>query len=580
MASSSAGAQDMAMKLAIALFEEGYAETRIEAALKHVNTQAQSFQHNLEEAKAWLRVDAGELPSSATESLASTSASALVRQPKENRKRVNKKTTDAAAPFEESSLAQSLIREAPSPMHLSTHQRVDLESQGNCGSDSQRRELEADSAVPSWEHTRLAVESLACEFAPIQDRGVEARCVKIRPLRPEEATAWWEKASASWPQLRLGKTASSSKRPSLEDNADLAPGTPVKKLRGSQLSPSGSDASRRGAQDSAASRDATGVSTTPYEAASKTYSPSSSSVTRVGEFATRSAPALLSSPRSSQVSKRESITPGTSPRAQMRYNTVAEVCAICCDEFEKGRAVRLGCRHGWYCTDCMEKHAEARLEVGAAHIACPECVAPIAECNLRRLLPATIIERLLARSLEQAVSSIADLRACPTPDCPMRFAIEEGEEPRLLCPECKKESCLQCGAQPYHKGLTCEEFQERARARGRRKAEAMADDSFRQWMQETGTKQCPTCNSAVTKEDLDAQNTQYKECHKMICRQCNAKFCFKCLKLLTDTFTCGCSNDKHGFCDPRTGKRVEHMKLGRTAAKTTQKPAVKHKGRR
>jgi len=217
----------------------------------------------------------------------------------------------------------------------------------------------------------------------------------------------------------------------------------------------------------------------------------------------------------------------------------------------------------------MQRHAEARLEVGAAHVACPECSAPIAECNLRKMLSPELMERLLARSLEQAVSSTSDLWACPTPNCPMRVALEDGEEPRLVCPECNKESCLRCGAQPYHKGLTCDEYAEKMRARGRKKAEAKAEDSFKKWMEETGTKQCPTCKIAVTKLNLGAQSTQYQECHKMVCRNCSTKFCFKCCKILTETFTCGCSIDKHGFVDPVTGKRLEHLRpqKGRPAAK-------------
>merc|ERR1719230_1639467 len=105
----------------------------------------------------------------------------------------------------------------------------------------------------------------------------------------------------------------------------------------------------------------------------------------------------------------------------------------------------------------------------------------------------------------------------------MRVALEPGEEPRLLCPECKKESCLSCGAQPYHKGLTCEEHAERMRSRKAKKAQSQIkdDESFRQWMEETGTKQCPTCQMAVSKLNLQSQSTQYQECHKMYCRNCN-----------------------------------------------------------
>jgi len=257
-------------------------------------------------------------------------------------------------------------------------------------------------------------------------------------------------------------------------------------------------------------------------------------------------------------------TPDTSsPGAtRMTLNSVEETCAICCNDVPPRRSVRLPCSHGWYCAQCVLRHADARLAVGATHVACPECCTPIAERDLRKMLPAETIDRLLARSLEQAVSSAADLWACPTPNCPMRVALEEGEEPRLNCTICKKSSCLKCHARPFHRGRTCEEHAERVRARKVKKQEDhQANDQklLMEWIQKTGTKQCPTCHAAITKQNLDGQSTQYKECHKMLCRNCNTRFCFKCLAVLTATYTCGCSIKEHGFVDPVTGKRMNHL---------------------
>merc|ERR1719324_2250848 len=82
-------------------------------------------------------------------------------------------------------------------------------------------------------------------------------------------------------------------------------------------------------------------------------------------------------------------------------------------------------------------------------------------------------------------------------------------------------------------------------------------------MEATGTRQCPKCQMATTKENLDKQTEQRSECHKMQCRNCGTRFCFKCLAVLTDTYTCGCTKDKHGFVDPRTGKYVAHLKKRR-----------------
>lgn len=73
--------------------------------------------------------------------------------------------------------------------------------------------------------------------------------------------------------------------------------------------------------------------------------------------------------------------------------------------------------------------------------------------------------------------------------------------PRLKCPQCKKTSCLLCGAQPYHRGKTCQEAMEKRRDRG--------EAALKRWMEDTGSKQCPTCSAVVTKQNLEKQKTQY-----------------------------------------------------------------------
>eukprot|EP00747_Dinoflagellata_sp_TGD_P129728 gnl/TRDRNA2_/TRDRNA2_174729_c2_seq3.p1 gnl/TRDRNA2_/TRDRNA2_174729_c2~~gnl/TRDRNA2_/TRDRNA2_174729_c2_seq3.p1 ORF type:complete len:567 (+),score=136.79 gnl/TRDRNA2_/TRDRNA2_174729_c2_seq3:69-1769(+) len=249
---------------------------------------------------------------------------------------------------------------------------------------------------------------------------------------------------------------------------------------------------------------------------------------------------------------RRHLEPASLPEAakssdSICQNDAAEMCSICCDDVEPGKAVRLACQHGWYCRDCITRHTEARLELGTARVPCPECSIPLAEHDLRKLLPPEVMERLLSRSVEQAVLAAGDVRSCPTPDCPMRVALEEGELPRMKCPICKKTCCLICGKQPYHRGLTCEEA---------------ADENeklFRKWMEASGTKQCPSCGMAVSKQNLEKQATQYAECHKMQCRNCETRFCFKCCAVLTESYTCGCSADAHQFIDPTTGMVYKHL---------------------
>lgn len=254
---------------------------------------------------------------------------------------------------------------------------------------------------------------------------------------------------------------------------------------------------------------------------------------------------------------------GGSSSHEAQVNEEAVACSICTDDWAPGQALRLPCGHGWYCCGCLQRFAEVRLEEGRHEVPCPECGQALGQGLLRAVLPQRTLDRLLERSLEQAVSASSSLWPCPTPDCPHRVALEEGQAPCLQCPRCRRESCLRCHASPYHHGRTCEEHA----ARGRRASgsggpapERSDEDLLREWMKKTGTRQCPRCQMAITKEDLSRQLTQRSECHKMICRNCETRFCFKCLKVLTGTTTCGCTGDNHGFINPKTGRFVSHLR--------------------
>lgn len=244
------------------------------------------------------------------------------------------------------------------------------------------------------------------------------------------------------------------------------------------------------------------------------------------------------------------VQAGTPLTARVHRNSAVETCAICCEVAPPQTAAKFGCGHGWYCLRCIRLHAETKLGLGSVQIPCPECCAAVAERDLKLVLTPEFMDRLLTRSLEQAVAATQNLFACPTPDCTMRVAIEDEQSSFLKCTLCKKASCVRCGAQPYHYKITCEQHADRVR---------MNDEAgIRKWMEDTGAKQCPTCRTGVTKHNLSNQNTQRSECHKMMCQNCGTRFCFRCLALLTNGYSCGCTSNIHGFIDPRTGKRVAH----------------------
>lgn len=252
----------------------------------------------------------------------------------------------------------------------------------------------------------------------------------------------------------------------------------------------------------------------------------------------------------------------------MRFTSSHQSCSICCDDVPVGQGVFLGCGHGCYCRDCLTRFVDARLQEGSAgDIPCPSCKAAISEADLCKLLPKGLIFKLHAISIQQREmkSESGIKRVCPTPNCSMTKVLEDDSCGRQTCLMCKVESCWICGAQPFHEDATCSQHAQKERALGQRNE----DESFLEWMEATGTKQCPKCQMATSKENLEAQANEDAECHKMMCRSCGTKFCFKCLALLTDTFTCGCTIDEHGFLDPTTGKYVKHP---RVKLKTKAKP--------
>lgn len=143
---------------------------------------------------------------------------------------------------------------------------------------------------------------------------------------------------------------------------------------------------------------------------------------------------------------------------------VARACDICADEQLSWNTFRLPCGHGWYCASCTRRHAEARLAVGAHEVPCPECGAELPQALLRTILPAETMERLLERSLERAVGASGNLWPCPSPGCPNRVALEEGQVPRLDCSFCHKErravayqrSAVVCDAGGLAEAETCQ----------------------------------------------------------------------------------------------------------------------------
>ena len=234
----------------------------------------------------------------------------------------------------------------------------------------------------------------------------------------------------------------------------------------------------------------------------------------------------------------------------MLPDTAAFVECQICNEFTASK-VRQPCGHGPYCSSCVMQYAEVKLAAGLFRFNCPDpgCDEPMHDYILKSVykVPESFLDKLHNRSVAAAAGTSSDLFACPSPDCPMVVAFENCGSPcRYKCPLCNRDSCFVCG-QPWHghNAMTC--------------VASALDPSLVEWMHQTGSKQCPRCKTIVTKQNLEAQGGESDECHKMQCRCCGARFCFKCLTLLMgQNKPCACSDPKHGFADFDTGDYIEH----------------------
>eukprot|EP00933_Yihiella_yeosuensis_P029472 TRINITY_DN23116_c0_g4_i1.p1 TRINITY_DN23116_c0_g4~~TRINITY_DN23116_c0_g4_i1.p1 ORF type:complete len:544 (+),score=118.59 TRINITY_DN23116_c0_g4_i1:107-1738(+) len=527
---------EMDMALVVPLFEQGFTEDEIKEALAHCSTIDDALEY---------------LAPGSTKAKRETQEKAPAAQPR-RRMRKGAKTASVEKQEEVSQEeASNIAARLPAKVAQAQQQTESAAPTPDTNVPGTADQSTIAASTPIESDFGLAQPSTAgSAFDAAPGEATTPPKVQVRNVRVIEATEegakWWKEAAERWPKIIQDHRLDCARfilRPDCQEvkeyvnrvrpRMSYSVTTPSRKrpgdLEGCEGCGGSNSLQKKYRQDGSAS--VMGMVPTPSRSS-------------VGNASCQS-PAPAGSPKGS-------------PQSMALNNTEVE-CRICCCDVSSWRAVELPCGHGWYCASCMLRHSEARLDNGATCIDCPECAKPLAERELRKLLPAEVIDRLLARSLEQAVSLAGDIRACPTPNCPMRVALDDDESGKFSCTICKKTSCLRCGRQPYHRGLTCEEFAEKVRDGGKSKKLQQAEESFEQWMTETGTKQCPTCRMGVTKENIQKQNTQYAECHKMLCRNCNTKFCFKCLAVLSDNFTCGCTIDAHGFIDPLTGKRMNHL---------------------
>lgn len=205
---------------------------------------------------------------------------------------------------------------------------------------------------------------------------------------------------------------------------------------------------------------------------------------------------------------------------QAARNGSAVLCEICAGDAAAGDALRLRpCGHGWFCLECVRRWAATQVADGQCLLCCPipECRRPIEHSQLRTVLPGDAFEGLVRRSVESLCAQDESVVACPTPDCPYRAWVGEGQEPRLVCEYCRLESCTRCGASPYHHGLSCAE-----EARRQELSQGAAERAARrieEVLRHALVRSCPGCRAPIERTDA---------CVHMTCPGCRYEFSWVC----------------------------------------------------
>ncbi|KEH37671.1 putative transcription factor C2H2 family [Medicago truncatula] len=184
------------------------------------------------------------------------------------------------------------------------------------------------------------------------------------------------------------------------------------------------------------------------------------------------------------------------------------VCEICTDTKTMKDAFYIsGCSHA-YCSDCVVKYINSKLEDNIVNIQCPvlDCEGLLDPQFCRPILSDEVYDRWGLLFCE-ALFKVSKKFYCPFADC-SALLINDRRNPvkNSECPNCNRMFYAQCMAPqhdvcarckvPRQQGIECSEF-EKLNV-DRRKKE---DDMFMCFAKDTEWRQCPKCRIYVAKSE-------------------------------------------------------------------------------
>ncbi|PWA58376.1 hypothetical protein CTI12_AA397620 [Artemisia annua] len=156
-----------------------------------------------------------------------------------------------------------------------------------------------------------------------------------------------------------------------------------------------------------------------------------------------------------------------------------------------------------FCTDCMIKYIQVKLEDNVSDIKCPAttCDHSLDPLSCRPKLTHQLFNKWCDVLCESTVLEV-DRVYCPNMECSGLILNECGEAregnnlKRCECPYCKQPFCFKCKVS-WHVGYSCDETRD------------LNDVAFRVISESEGWKRCPKCSHCIERTG---------GCHTITCR--------------------------------------------------------------
>ncbi|KAI3856528.1 hypothetical protein MKX03_028370, partial [Papaver bracteatum] len=169
-------------------------------------------------------------------------------------------------------------------------------------------------------------------------------------------------------------------------------------------------------------------------------------------------------------------------------------CKICRESKPKSetRNTTSKCSHT-YCSECIARHIEAKLQQSISTITCPEsnCKETLEPYICRDIISRRVLDRWDKALCESSLLNSQKIY-CAFEDCSELLLKDNGVIVRsILCPYCNRLFCAHWQV-PWHSDLTCDDFHKKGRKDDMLLINLAKD---KEW------KRCPSCRFYVERVD-------------------------------------------------------------------------------